>query len=620
LVSTVTKSLAKAPADRYQSAEELGTELTKEQVTIVGPAIVVKRGLHAPLILTLSVVVLVLAVLLIVWFQSSRPDSSAADRPMLAVLPFANLGSPDDEYVADGIADAIRTQLSGLAGLDVIGRASAVQYKNTDKTLQQIGDELTAGYVLNGTVQRERPSDPASRVRITPELIDVFSGRQLWASAFDVDLIDVFDVYAEIGERVVEALDLVLLAPDRQPTQYELTDNAEAYDLYLRGLGFWLTRLGYPEREAEARELFRGATQLDPRMAVAYGMLAQAAAWEVFERGRSGFLDSATAAITTALELAPELPDVRLSEGVYYYFAHRDYERALEALNIALEKQPSNAYALVMVGAIQRRQGRWNEALRTLERAIQLDPMDVLTVHTLARGVYARVRDYPKAVNAFERVVSLAPNQGAYYRQYIQALLSSGDTARARQVFRTARDRPGFSGPTWSPSLRILAPEWLRVHQELSAESFPGGAAYYYVDKAELLTQVNGSDIAATYWDSSRVELERIVDQPVPPWGQAGNLGRVYARLGLPEQAMELGRRATELMPMSRDAVEAPYMLGNLAEIFALVGEQDSAVAHLERVLEIPSAYSVPLLRLDPLWDPLRSHPGFQALLEKYEN
>src|SRR5207247_4060927 len=305
------------------------------------------------------------------------PARSGTSHPspqrMLVVLPFENLGRPDDEYFADGMTEEVTARLAGLHGLRVIGRTSARQYKKTTKTIPQIGQDLGVDYVLEGSVRWDRPPRGPSRVRVTPQLIRVTDASHVWANVYDAVLADVFAVQSNIARQVAETLDVALLAPEREALAAKPTANLEAYDYYLRGKDY--DARSYVEEDAHlAVRMYQRAVQLDPTFAVAWAALAGAHLELSWDFGQTGELPKAQAALERAQQLAPELPETRLALGYYYYWGSRDYDHALKHFAWVQERRPNDPEVFTAIGFIRRRQGRWAEAVSDLARATELDP------------------------------------------------------------------------------------------------------------------------------------------------------------------------------------------------------------------------------------------------------
>src|SRR2546425_458958 len=385
LAQLVMRCLEKSPADRWQNATQLLDQLEamatpSGDLTPTG-AIAAERGSRPAgrswrrrsAYAGVVALVALAAFGVFVRFHARSQTSPAPARKMLVVLPFENLGRPEDEYFADGMTEEVTARLAGLHGLGVIGRTSAIQYKRTTKTIPQIGQELGVEYILEGTVRWEKPPHGPNRVRVTPQLIRVSDASHVWANVYDAALADVFAVQSTIARQVAETLDVTLLAPEREALAAKPTTNLEAYDYYLRGKDY--DARNYVEEDARlAVRMYQRAVQLDPRFALAYAALARAHLFLSWIFDQTGELPKAQAALGRAQQLGPELAETHLALGYYYYWGSRDYDRALEQFGWVRERQPNDPDVISAIGYIRRRQGRWAEAVSNLIRAAELDP------------------------------------------------------------------------------------------------------------------------------------------------------------------------------------------------------------------------------------------------------
>jgi len=285
------------------------------------------------------------------WLVNKQPTLPVSKEIRLVVLPFENLGSANDEYFAAGITDAITARLAVIRGLAVISRQSAMQYKKTEKTARQIADDLQVDYILEGTVQRERPSDPNSRVRIIPQLIKASNDAHVWAEPYDNDMREVFRVQSDLAERVAQALDITLLEPERQALASRPTENMEAYDYYLRGYDYDHRSDLESDRRIAIR-MYERAVELNPKFALADAQRSRTHTvmyWLYYDHTLER-LEMAKDAVDRALELEPDLPEAHLALGHYYYQGHLDFDRALEEFAIARRNLPNDSDLLSLIG------------------------------------------------------------------------------------------------------------------------------------------------------------------------------------------------------------------------------------------------------------------------------
>jgi serine/threonine protein kinase/tetratricopeptide (TPR) repeat protein len=668
----VTKCMEKDPAERYQTAADLMADLRhlgrimREDVTtsrsiVRPPPLTTPPHAHpqAPASphtppqevapqkptpprklrwlpwLVVIVLVAVLAITLIPRFFGTS-EEPAEERPasglkMLVVLPFQNLGPSDDEYFADGITDAITARLAGLSGLGVISRQSAVQYKDSAKSMRTIGEELGVEYILEGTIQRERPSDMTSRVRIIPQLIRCRDDIHLWADTYDEDMTEVFRLQSEIAERVARELDVTLLEPERRALTSKPTENLEAYEYYLRGMEHADRRVN-EEASMECVRMFGKAVELDPEFAVAWAQLSISHTWLHWRslNQDSKALADARSAVDEAMRIDPDLPEAHLALGFFYYYGSRDYERALERFYTVLKQRPGDFETNAAIGFIKRRQGKWDEALRIFERTITMNPRSYMANYDNLGNTYMCLGRYDKAENYVDRALSLVPNMpSAYIAKAEIAILRDGDRESAGSYVQEAIR---FTPPErWCYLLGYLELSIIRTISVSPCDRVDRtkmsdcAAMNAYEDAVVKLTQAqcsieNGrNEEAAAILDSARVVLERAIggaERPSPANHNA--LAYVYAHLGRAEEAIHEAERSVALMPISKDAFDGPAYVQSLAEIYTIVGEYEAAIDQLEILFSVPSLISVHALRLDPIWDPLRDNPRFQRLLERY--
>jgi serine/threonine protein kinase/Flp pilus assembly protein TadD len=625
----VVKALEKEKEERYQHIDELLADLRRERKSLdyvkTGPLAQPVETQKPVKKKTLSLVVAGVAVLILIvgsfaLFNKKEPESG---RKMLAVLPFENLGAPEQEYFAAGITDEITTQLAKVSGLGVISRTSVLQYKDTRKTVQQIGKELGVQYLLEGTILWDK-SEVSNRVRINPQLIRVKDGTHVWAETYDRVLEQIFALQSDVAEKVASALDVTLLEPEKQSITGKPTDNLEAYEYYLRGNEYF--KKGWAEKDYRiAIQMYEKAVEFDPKFALAYSKLSEAHEelyWYYYDRTEER-LNKAKEAVDRALELKPDLPEAHLALGWYYYHGSRDYDHALEQFAIVQKDQPNNSDLLLAIGAIQRRQGRWEQAVANIKKAAELDPRSNKMAAELA-FTYEVIRKYPEAEYYFDRAISLAPDWPvAYSGKAWLYIYSEGNTKKARKVLQEATGKADVSQLV----LDLVGLDILDGDYQTALARLPGLAAFidgsndtmsYFSTKAGIYGLLNQPQLKVAYFDSARIILENKVQ--LRP-GEAlfhSRLGIVYAGLGRREEAIREGKNGVELLPVSKDAFEYGLLyVANLAQIYVMVGDYDSAIDQLEYLLSIPSYISIPYLRIDPTWAPLHNHPRFQKLLAR---
>ncbi|RPJ44147.1 MAG: hypothetical protein EHM19_07230, partial [Candidatus Latescibacterota bacterium] len=531
----------------------------------------------------------------------------APEKPMLVVLPLENRGPEEDEYFADGITDAITARLAGIHGLGVISRQSAMQYKKTSKSVHEIGGELGASYILEGTIQRERPGDPKSRLRVIPNLIRVTNDTSVWAATYDEDMTEVFAVQTEIAERVARALDVTLLEPERSRVESRPTENIEAYEYFLRGGDYYRRRLT-EEDSRSAVLLYEKAVELDPKFAEAWAALGRARVWLKWNYGHEGELARAEEAVNEARRLAPDEAETHMALGEFYYYGSRDYTKALEHFETVRRRLPSEVDAIANIGWIQRRLGDWEGSVSSLKMALDLSPRDPTLNHTLGQTL-ARMHRYTEAEVCLDRAISLVP--GIVYPYIDKALLYldwDGNPDRARRVIEGASESilpAEFLGPTPRYLIRILPDAFERICERIREN--PTGvdthsdSIYCHLYRAEVRSCRGDEGGAQAHADTARAILQASLARQPNAAYLRGLLGLVEAEAGRKVEALREGKAAVDLLPLSRDAVSGAFRLEEYAEICVKVGEYETAIDQLDTLLVIPSRISPSVLRLDPL-------------------
>jgi serine/threonine-protein kinase len=555
----------------------------------------------------------------------SRRPPAAAGPKMLAVLPFENLGPAEDEYFADGLTEEITSRLASVSGLGVISRTSAMHYKKTTSSLKEVGRELGAGYVLEGSVRWEKLAGGRSRIRVTPQLIEVSDDRHLWADRYDAELADIFQVQGQIAAAVTLGLDVALRTSERADLAAKPTVNPEAYLYYLRAneraehQGF--SNLAQAD---SAVQLYEQAIALDPRFAVAYAELSQlqsAVYFSYYDRTTER-LGKARAALDSAVRLQPDLPETHLALGRYYQRVSLDYDRALAEFTKVLSRQPNNSDALWALGRVQRRQGKQTEGIVNMKRATALDPRDWGKNSGIA-DADRYLRAYAEAIQYWDRAIALRPDVPDFYAGKALTYLAWDGTAdRARQVVREALTRVELGrlasvlfvygwGYDFLIVLADVPPDSLA---RLPLAAFAGDTGYYLNFKSQVHNFRHELEPMRHFAGSARTFYEqKSKADPEDPFFHM-LLGFVDAELGRKGEAIREGERAVALRPVTKDAQDGPVILNLVGQIYMMVGEPEKAIERVQYLLSIPSGLSAPLLRVDPVWDPLRGNPRFERL------
>jgi len=634
----IKKAIAKEREDRYQNADgflndltEIKNELTAKSVTgektfqtKIKSSAQRKRKWVVPAAIIGFIIFLVAAYL---YFNNkSEETASTSERKMIVVLPFQNLGSSDDEYFADGITGEITSKLSGLSGLGVIARSSAMQYKNTNKSLKQIGKELGVQYVLEGTVQWEKLPNGKKRIRVNPELIDINNTTQMWSKPYEAEFSSVFTLQSEIASTVAEALNLKLIQSEEDNLKNTITSNSEAYDLYLKGV-YYSQDISNERNQRIAERMLEKAIELDPQFAQAFAQLSTVQSniyWSYFDRSKEN-LRKSEANAQKALLINTNLPEGHVAMGDYYYHGVLDYESAIKEYHEALKLNPNHIDAINGIAFVLRRQGKMNETIEYLKRAFKLNPKDHQTVFSIGE-TYGLVRKYDLADSFIDKALLIAPETvHSYYSKTLNILLASGDTKRSREIILKAQEsKIGLDSHLFISILYlcdILEGDYNSALKQIKDIKEVDDQFYYKpVDLylAETYHFLGNDNPAQKHFKEAIKVLKGKIKQSPEDSRLYTSLGIAYAGLGEKEEAIREGKHGYELLPISKEAWRGTYRLLDLAQIYTMVGEQELALDAIEDLLKRPTdAISVALLKLDPTWEQLRGNPRYQKLIKE---
>jgi TolB-like protein/Tfp pilus assembly protein PilF/predicted Ser/Thr protein kinase len=627
------KCLDKDPKRRYSSAlalaEDLGHWLKHEPILAKPSGFLTharKWVRREPAIAALIVSLVALAAI-IGWNVWKSELISSHETTGIAVLPFENLSNDrEDASFADGVQDDVLTKLAKIAHLKVISRTSVMGYRGKQNT-REIGDTLRVSHLLEGSVRKT-----GAWLHINVQLIDVLSDSHVWAEEYDRDLKDMFAAQSEIAQKVAERLKVKISPAERLAIQRPPTADIAAFVLYSRGKNLILT--GYYERPEskfpQAADLLNQAIARDPSFFDAYCQLAYAHDLLYvtgFDRSPAR-LASAEVAIQTAFNLRPDAGEAHLSRAWNLYLVHLDYDGALAELELARPTLPNDSRVFELRGYILRRQGRWEESTSQLERAIELDPRNVKTL-TQTAVTYRFHRRYAEEKSLLDRASTVVPNDPALKAEDAFVELDwKADTRPLRQIIESIRATIPAAMPSIAVNWLICA---LAEHDGRAAENallaLPENRIRLVLSNNVIfsrpfvegliarMTKDDGKALVA--FMAARDEQEKIV-QAQPSYGPAMCvLGLIDAGLGRKEEALREGWRAVELLPVEKDAFEAPVMAKYLAMIAAWIGDKDLACEQLAALIGGPSDLSYGQLKLMPWWDPLRTDPRFEKLVEQ---
>jgi eukaryotic-like serine/threonine-protein kinase len=619
LEDVVTRALAPAAADRFATAAEferaLGSSTTGSAPLVQAPARKGRRRWKPALAAGLGLLALAGGA---VWYGLHRPALEADPTP-LAVLPFENQGSAENEYFADGMTDAVRGKLSALPTLRVTARHSSMEYKGSRKGLKQIGRELGVEYLLTGTVRWDRKGGE-SRVQVSPELVQVSTASTKWQQAFDAAMTDVFLVQGQIAEQVAGALDVALGPGDKQRLARPPTMVLAAYDSFLRGEQVTQS-MGSNDAITlrRALPLYEAAVTLDSSFAMAWTRLAQTHA-ELYLYGSPFPAQAAAAerALARAEALAPDAPQTFVARLYYEGYVRLDWTRAFAAATAGLARYPSHADLLLAVGLAERGLGRYDDALESFTRAESLDPQSLGVVRRRAETLLY-LRRWVESRQVLERARRIAP--GDLYTVELIAMthLGAGDLPAAQRVAAgvSVSDRMTLAAmlSMYSDLYWMLDDTTQAAVLQLPVSVFDN----YPLSQALVRMQLHhlrGDSTRARVWADSARQAVLSQMQGVPNDAQLhAFLGLTDAVLGRHAEAVEEGERAVSLLPSSRDGWNGPYLEHLLVRIYIVAGEPDKAIDRLELLLKGPYPISPAWLRIDPTFDPIRTNPRFKKLV-----
>jgi serine/threonine-protein kinase len=588
------------------------------------PEILPKRPVN-PYFVTGGVLLALIAVGLGVWFGNYVPRAIA--EKSVTVLPFENLSAdPEDAFFTVGVQEEIRNDLAKVADLKVISRNSVTPYKpGMKRNLREIANALGVAHVVEGSVQRA-----FDRVRVRVQLINARTGTEVWRKSYDVALDNVFAIQTQIAKAIADQLGAKLSAVEKATIEEKPTDKHLAYDRYIRA-GILLDRTALDARSGELRfeavHLLEQAVAQDSKFLLAYcrlGFAHQGLYFNGYDHTPQR-LARATEAVQAALQLGPDRGESHLAAGLLYYYCYRDYDRARSELEIARRLLPNEPVVFATLGWMDRRQGRWQEHLRNVNRALELDPRNVFILHQLA-GTYQVLRRYHDLVATFDRALAVTPNDPvARVARGLAELDSNGTVQPAQLAVQAVLANDSADGvkivDRWF-NIAICARDPNDAKHAL-ASMLPEGITWGANVRTPrsfcegLAARVFGdNETANNAFASAREEMEAVL-QKQPEYAEAMSaLGMIDAALGRKQDAIREGRRAVELLPVTKDVMTGSELLRNLALIYAWTGEKELAFNQISAALQGPGHITYGQLRLHPWWDAIRRDPRFDKLVE----
>jgi TolB-like protein/class 3 adenylate cyclase len=582
--------------------------------------------------------VFVIGLLMMFWQRTSSKSANASapipsaaiviPEKSIAVLPFENLShDPDNAYFATGIQDEILTRLAKIGSLKVISRTSTQQYAARPANLTEIARQLGVASILEGSVQKA-----GDQVHINAQLIRAATDEHLWAETYDRTLDNIFGVEAEVAASVAEALKAKLTGVEQHALAEKPTDNTEAYDAYLRGLAYNLKTSNTPANALGAQKYLREAVQLDPKFALSWALLSYVDARGYITQNLQttvALREEARQAAETALTLQPNLGEALHAKGFYYYSCLKDYDTAVRYFEQARDLLPNSSRIPESLAYVTRRRGQWDRSESYFIEAERVNPRDVnlLSQHALS---YVILRRFPDALRKLDQVLNITPDDLGTLTQKAGIAQAEGNLPRAAALLAplhpAAEDPNALETQVYQAILERRPAQIVPRLKEILAKPDPAlgyinGELRFWLGWAE---EVAGDHVAAQEtWREARSELEPFLKEQPENYFLIGDLALTNMGLGDKAAALALAERAMAAVPIEKDALDGLIPIEILARVAARMGEPDRAIAALQKLLSIPGtgplAENLPLtpalLRLDPMFDPLRNDPRFEKLV-----
>ncbi len=547
----------------------------------------------------------------------------------VAVLPFQNLSSdPDNAYFADGIQEEVLTRLAKIGDLKVISRTSTQGYRSEPGNLAEIAKQLGVANILEGSVQKA-----GDKVRVNVHLVNVQTGSQLWAETYDRKLSDIFSVETEISKGIAESLQAKLTGREEQALATQPTNNPQAYDAYLRGLAFEARSNYSSDALFKAIEFYDLAVRLDPNFALAWARLSGVHALLYSNRRdtTAARRDAAKEALENAQKLQPNTPETLLFTGYYQYWVLQDHGLAKATFGRVSKMLPGNSEVLYALAAIARSEGHWDESIAYWERGLALNPRNTALLTEVA-FTYAALRQFPRAVKLYDRALDILPNEMSIMALKASIYQAEGNLQEAAKLLAQVNLETNSD-----VAVRIRLTQWRLERNHTEATQWVQARQdrlrlFSGIDKGTkqlgnaLVHRVAGDTAQAkAFAEQARNTIEPLRKEQPDNSFVAAALGVAYAILDEKDSALNEAQRAITLLPSNKDRLFGPAFEENLALVEMMIGENPRAIATLTRLLQTPyggwlyspTPITPALLRLDPIWDPLRSEPAFQKLCEE---
>ncbi|MCP4703990.1 MAG: protein kinase, partial [candidate division Zixibacteria bacterium] len=632
LQQIITKLLEKNPAYRYQSAAGVLSDLNRlsaRSAQVVKPIDKWNRYV-------VPSALVVLLTIFAIWkfgFLDQISSQQTGKKIMLAVLPFENLGAPDDEYFADGLTEEITSRLGVVGKLGVISRTSTMLYKNSDKGLPQIAAELAVDYIIEGTVRWDKTGD-TSMVRITPQLIRVSDNTHLWANNYERPLTRIFSVQADIATSIVKNLDITLLQPERDALVNEPTKNTEAYTYYLKAVAYT------DNYEFElAEQMILKSISLDTTFVEAYAEYSFINSYQYFfpytdlnEDDNDSLLARVYA--QKAFEMNPESPNTLRALGFYSYYVENDYEKAMDYYERGLKLEPNNSKLLNFLAVLNFRASQYEKAYNAWKEALIIDPGNGIYSFSLAWNCLF-LRKGEEAIEVLDKALEFGPDKSFLYSWKVMiATHYFGSPSMIKETIDDAIANNVDFYDYYNNGVvfyyEYLTRDFEKIIREVKkrglqgARSFEDSTELYYNDLTYTYYFLNDTINLRIYADSMRriIESNMMNDIFMRSFGDSQNkilLADAYFYLGNKEKGLQLINEITELKLIDKDGKNAPWGYMWLGVRFIMMGEHETGLDMIEYLFSRPSPLNVAYLKIAPWFDPVRDNPRFQALLKKYE-
>jgi TolB-like protein/Tfp pilus assembly protein PilF len=576
----------------------------------------------------IGVLLLVIAMLIVGRIPFYRQTGESISEKSIAVLPFESLSEDKaNAYFAEGIQDEILTRLSKIADLKVISRTSTQNYKSTPENVSEIAKQLGVAHILEGRVQKS-----GDVVRVNVQLIKAANDSHLWADTFDRKLTDLLSVESEVAKAIAEQLRLHLTGREERVIAAKPTNNAEAYDAYLRGLAYNVKTTYTPANALGAQKYLREAVRLDPKFALGWALLSIADARGYITQSLEptpALREEVRQAAETALTLQPKLGEALLAMGNYYYACLKDYDAAVHYFEKARRHLPNSSQIPALLASVARRRGEWDRSESYFNQTERLDPRNVNLLGQHAQ-LYIELRRFPEALRKFDQVLEIIPDDVDTFAAKAAIAQAEGDLPQAATLLGSiqppADDPQALETQVYQAILERRPTPMVTRLKEILEKPDPAlgsitGELRFYLGWAQ---QVAGDHTAAQEsWRQARNELEPFLKEQPENFGLMGVLALVSTGLGDKAAAFKLIEQAMAVISIEKDAVAGPIPVEFLARVAAQTGEPERAIAALQKLLSIPYdgalAQNVPLtpalLRLDPMFDSIRDDPRFQSLV-----